>query len=552
MEKSVDERVRYQEESDAESYESGSDSDLEKAQHARRKTYHFQRRDAPSAYSSSSRETSGSHQHLLNTSPNKRKSNFYAYKIPQQITKYVCWALLSTLIIFVLCLIRASYTSSRQVEMGTVEKSPPKPPTWESFPFLKRYHGGIRTLVPKEANIPEYPHDEGEVRDPTNNTSVSNQETKPLPKSVVFDPYSKAGGDDPDKHECFLDPHDTIRIPKVHHYSGVVQGFPDAVMGSHKVLGLRDDICFERFGRLGPYGYGYSVKRGGTGAGLHGDREGADDLWADLDSIPEVDYSDISWAKVQAVCATKNAGRFRPVEKVGEDLFLSSHTGQEHDLQKGKDTSEPAIVEDDPTVTKRDPVEVPAGTNGTVAQPEQTEKEVALLPRTAVLIRTWWDYQYKTEDIIYLRSLITELSLLSGGEFTVHFLIHVRDDNAPIWQIRRSTIESSRMHFQPSSGVWVLYGASGKWVSSTAVSRKASSVTCPFMEYIEALSCLSSTSPTSIPNTTLSGTGRWMSATQATGISSSTKSANGQKPSLARVCGSATAASTSPLCMDHG
>jgi Protein of unknown function (DUF3405) len=32
-----------------------------------------------------------------------------------------------------------------------------------------------------------------------------------------------------------------------------------------------------------------------------------------------------------------------------------------------------------------------------------------------------------------LRSIISELSLLSGGEYVVHFLIQVHDDNAPIW-----------------------------------------------------------------------------------------------------------------------
>lgn len=60
-------------------------------------------------------------------------------------------------------------------------------------------------------------------------------------------------------------------------------------------------------------------------------------------------------------------------------------------------------------------------------------KKETLLPRIAVVIRTWWDFEYTVEDIIYLRSLISELALLSGGEYTVHFLIHVKDDNAQIW-----------------------------------------------------------------------------------------------------------------------
>ncbi|KAL8697388.1 MAG: hypothetical protein Q9201_007144, partial [Fulgogasparrea decipioides] len=432
MEKHLDVKAHIEDESDTGSYETDSDSDLEKAHFGRRKILsRFQCRDAPSAYSSSSRETSGSHQHLLSRPPSKRKSNFYAYKIPQKVVKYVCWALFSTLVIFVLCLIRASYTSSRQVELGTIEKSTPKPPPWEAFPFLKRYHGGIRTLIPKKANIPEYPHNQGEAPDSVTNTSMTKQETKPPPKSVVFDPYPKASEDYPERHECFLDSKDSIRIPRVHHYPGVMRGFPEAVMGSYEVLGLRDDICYERFGRLGPYGYGYSVKRGGTGAGLHGDREGADDLWTDSENATEIDYNNIQWAKLQATCAQKNAARFQPTEKTGEDLFLDLRT--EESLQKETLLDEPKITEGDSVVGKRDNVGTPAATNETVIEPKAPQQNATLLPRTAILIRSWWDYHYRTEDIIYLRSLITELSLLSGGEFTVHFLIHVRDDNAPIW-----------------------------------------------------------------------------------------------------------------------
>ncbi|KAL8956011.1 MAG: hypothetical protein Q9183_006450, partial [Haloplaca sp. 2 TL-2023] len=311
--------------------------------------------------------------------------------------------------------------------MGTVEKSPPKPPPWESFPFLKRYHGGIRTLVPKKDNVHEYPRDEGDVL--ANNTFRSTVGKKPLPKSAPFDPYDATEEDAQERQECFLDTAGTIRIPRVHYYPGVVNGTPDAIMGSYEVLGLRDDVCFERFGRLGPYGYGYSVRRGGTGAGLHGDREGADDVWSDA-NVSEVDYSKIRWAELQTACAAKNRGRFHPAKKVEADLFLHSHTEQGEDLETA---DESRAVKEESHVAKREAVDSPASANDTTAVQDKQQKPTAKLPRTAILIRTWWDYDYKTEDILYLRSLITELSLLSGGEFTVHFLVHVRDDNAPIW-----------------------------------------------------------------------------------------------------------------------
>lgn len=421
-------------ESGSEDYRSSSGSDVEKAQYPSRNTP-GRRAKAPSAYSSSSRETSGSHRHLLlKTSKTRRKSSSsYFYRIPQKIVKYMCWALLSTLLIFVLCLIRASYTSSRQVELGTVQKSPPKPPPWETFPFLKRYHGGIRSLVPRKGNVPEYPHDPEQRPQVIENITVSIGGAKPLAKSSSFDPYPRIGQGYVEKQECFLHPKEELRIPKVRYYEGVTRGFPDAVMGSYEVLGLRDDICFERFGRLGPYGYGYSLKRGGTGAGLHGDRNGAEDLWTELGTVPEVDYSNIRWDQAQASCAIKNAARFEPMGEAGQDTFLGREITQQAASQGDGDENTSKDVDDDPIVRRSATQSSPAAINQTTTGSEGAKKKLTLLPRTAVLIRTWWDYNYSTEDILYLRSLITELSLLSGGEFTIHFLIHVRDDNVPVW-----------------------------------------------------------------------------------------------------------------------
>ena len=44
-------------------------------------------------------------------------------------------------------------------------------------------------------------------------------------------------------------------------------------------------------------------------------------------------------------------------------------------------------------------------------------------PRTAILIRTWEGYKYTDDDLMNIRALITETSLLSGGEFQVFLLI---------------------------------------------------------------------------------------------------------------------------------
>lgn len=333
-----------------------------------------------------------------------------------------------------LSLVQMSWMSARQVEIGSIEKQPSKPPPWESFDFLRRYYGGVRSLIPRNENSPEYPRDDEVMDGHDTNTTLQALERNPIPRSIAFDPYpdySSAAylAQHEGKHECYLDQANRLRIPKVHYYAGIPRGFPEAVMGSYSLLGLRDDICFERFGRLGPYGYGYSTNRGGTGAGLNGDREGADDIWTDSEGISEVDYSNVQWAHAQHACALKNQKRFRSVASTDRHLFLEMDTNQGESLRDENKISSP-----DERVKVR---AAPDQKNGTLPLEETPKKDTKFLPRTAVLLRTWWNREYSEEDIIYLRSLITELSLLSGGEYTVHFLIHVTDDNIPIWAEKR-------------------------------------------------------------------------------------------------------------------
>lgn len=409
----------------------GHDPDLEQYDSERSdSSVEYKRHSVPSTYSNSSRETSGSYQPMLPISDFRRQKQVESYKPPSRKTiRYLCLALLTTLLIFILTLIRASWTSSRQLEMGSVDKQPPKPPLWQDFPFLKRYFGGIRSLVPREENTPEYPSDQKPESKPSN-ASIEAHKKNLLPKSLPFDPYpdyqsaaykSEYG----EKHECFLDPKDLTRIPRVHYYKGVPLGQPDAVMGSHDVLGLRGDICFERFGRLGPYGYGYSVLRGGTGAGLNGEREGTAEMWKETGNPAEVDYAGVKWVAAQDACASKNRKRFGVVANAtsANELFLKMHAGNPQVKTK---------------IYVGERRETSMSSNQTkAAHSVPPTKPVRVLRRTAIAIRTWWDRQYSAEDIIYLRSMIVELSLLSGGEFTVHFLVHVRDDNVPIWADRK-------------------------------------------------------------------------------------------------------------------
>lgn len=325
--------------------------------------------------------------------------------------------------LFIFYLVRSSWTSSEQLKLG-VHKKPPPPPAWEQFPFLKRYHGGIRTLVSRKENQPEYPVDgDLEVQRLKEAALAQQQESdknlagekgfdkrdSSFPRGERFEPYFtqkvENGSSESDVIvPCYLDETTQLQIPQLLTYKGVPSGFPDPVMGSYEIFGLRDDVCFERYGRLGPYGYGYSRKFGGLGVGMEGDMEGSEDVWAgDL----EIDYRKINWADAQETCIKKNAKRFRASTQAAmnhafKHMAVGGRSAARRDI--GDQESYPVVQEG----RQR-------------------------LNRTAVLIRTWLGYEYDPEDVLYLRALINELSLQSGSEYVVHFLIHVKDEAREIW-----------------------------------------------------------------------------------------------------------------------
>ncbi|KAE8351017.1 hypothetical protein BDV28DRAFT_28014 [Aspergillus coremiiformis] len=378
------------------------------------------RRHSDSSYDSysgddSATSSAASHRPMLDgTAPRRTRPGAGFYRVPNRIMRRICLGLLIALVLFIITLFRFTITSSVTQIPLEIPKTAPKPPQWESFPFLTRYHGGLRSIVPRKDQVPEYPGDHPDVMalgsDAEANAKGLQARDKALPFfSLVFDPYpnytspeyvAKYG----EKRECFLNEKGTVRIPPVHHYPGVPRGFPEAVMGSNEEIGIQDDICFDRFGRLGPYGLGYSVRKGGIGAGLEGHREGAERVW---DEFPPVEFRKVDWAAAQNRCLATNRHRFRDLPKPRSDRFLSMPVGI-------RDSNNPPIE----TAQTRQ---------------EQPQLGAERLPRTAVIIRTWHDFHYSAEDILYLRSLVSELALLSGGEYTIHFLVHVKDENLQIW-----------------------------------------------------------------------------------------------------------------------
>ncbi|KAK5069523.1 hypothetical protein LTR64_008204 [Lithohypha guttulata] len=90
-----------------------------------------------------------------------------------------------------------------------------------------------------------------------------------------------------------------------------------------------------------------------------------------------------------------------------------------------------------------------AGVQWNQIQEDCVVKNAAVLqdrPRTAFILRTWHTFHYTPYHILMLRAIINELSLRSGGQFYVNFLIHVQDDTIPIWaseELYNQTLEAS-------------------------------------------------------------------------------------------------------------
>ena len=354
-----------------------------------------------------------------------------------------------------------------------LKKAPPPPPAWEQFPFLKRYHGGIRTLVEKESNKPEYPlsaeddeikrlEDAAEAQKKMEDKNVADEKgfgKRAIPaRTERFNPFANSSTEYAPAVKCYLDSKSRLEAPQLLAYMGRTKGFPDPVMGSHSLLGLRDDVCFERYGRLAPYGFGYSRKFGGSGAGMEGEREGAEAIW---DNELEIDWRDVRWAEAQQACIEANAHRFKqPSEKAYNHFFnMMPIGGPVKDAFAKRTESAGAIAttksvslatgthslylsssamsasSDVSTHSPSLSSSTASATSTTISRPSETKSAVPkkLLSRTAVIIRTWWDFQYDSEDLFYIRALINELTIQSGGEYTIHFLIHVKDDNRQIW-----------------------------------------------------------------------------------------------------------------------
>ncbi|KAK3377861.1 hypothetical protein B0H63DRAFT_227807 [Podospora didyma] len=258
-------------------------------------------------------------------------------------------------------------------------------PHWLRFKHLDGYFNGLKALVSKSNYTPEFPRKKGEKSPfPLTLTYTG----MPTPTPYIPQPDYKASEYTKKYYEvqtCYVDKNNTIPAPDLYAYNGVVQGQPEPAIGSHSLLGIRNDVCFDRFGRYGPYGLGYGYDEGGVVVGLDTEAEGSEAVWA---KTGKINYNEVDWSDAQNRCYESNKRRFVEAEKKDDPLAKA---------------------------TRRE------------------SRKLEKITRTAIVIRTYVGFQWTQHSILNFRAMISELSLRSGGEYSIHFLLHVRDDDAPIW-----------------------------------------------------------------------------------------------------------------------
>ncbi|KAK5945912.1 hypothetical protein PMZ80_000051 [Knufia obscura] len=165
-------------------------------------------------------------------------------------------------------------------------------------------------------------------------------------------------------------------------YRSSSENFPAETVGSAKVLHLDRDTCFDKQSRYAPYG-----------------------LDDHSHKSKHVKWDTIPWGGLQEACFEKNEKRFAPETRKPTLLRPSKHMKQSADP-----------LDEDHRRRK-------SGTDGKQYQ-----------SRTAILIRTWEGYDYKENDIQAIRALVTETSLLTGGEYQVFLFVNIKQREANIYE----------------------------------------------------------------------------------------------------------------------
>ncbi|KAI1350868.1 hypothetical protein F5Y01DRAFT_137491 [Xylaria sp. FL0043] len=262
------------------------------------------------------------------------------------------------------------------------------------------YGKTLNTLDTKKVRSPEF---EAQL------TPASTSSYFTTHKPYIYDPYPNYKRDAKDGPYVPCEGPGGKAVSDIMVFKGVPKDFPEPLIGGYDVLGMDGDLCFERETRLGMYGF-----------------QNANDT-----SDPLMDWDKVHWGELQEKCVQKNEARFdlqgRPnpyVNTVYSSKKTTAFLGADSDLNL-EDAPKGRYHNDDLRRSSVTGNKRPS--KGTVTESKNAE------PRTAVLLRTYTGKDYNENDKQVIRSLITELSLRTGGVYQIFLFVHVKDNAYAIW-----------------------------------------------------------------------------------------------------------------------
>ncbi|KAH8671234.1 hypothetical protein BX600DRAFT_434354 [Xylariales sp. PMI_506] len=218
---------------------------------------------------------------------------------------------------------------------------------------------------------------------------------------------------------------DGAALPDIQVFGGTPHDFPKPSFGSYDLLNMDGNLCFERRTRLSPYGYSDDGSHLATAS----------------------KWMNARWGQLQEQCVQKNAARFdlrgspNPyLSGIYDDLDFatpfpeadSAHSGRENTFQEPGSSSELKRGRMKSNQASQTDNLHPRASTG--PQVENSKVKHVKEERTALLIRTFTGKDYSENDKHIIRSLVTELSLRTGGLYQVFLLVQVKDTSLPIWE----------------------------------------------------------------------------------------------------------------------
>ncbi|VBB75212.1 Putative protein of unknown function [Podospora comata] len=201
-------------------------------------------------------------------------------------------------------------------------------------------------------------------------------------------------------------------------FRGRPRNFPDPGFGSYSTLGLDRNLCFERETRMGQYGVNPVM---------------------DKDGQP-VNWDKVNWGELQSKCVDQNQARFATSGPPNAYVDEEEDSEPSPDLKKYDESAEKQTPKDLLATFRRfwrGPDARPLRSRsikGVFENKRAYNSTVkAREARTAILLRSYTGKEYNDNDKQAIRSLITELSLRTGGEYQVFLFVHYREDEFDIW-----------------------------------------------------------------------------------------------------------------------